>query len=100
MEPLLSLRSYLSEVEKIGELREARGADWDLEIGAIAELSYRSPHPKALLFSEVPGYPTGRVLTGSTGTARRLGLTLRLGGDHTDESLVDALRGKPSEWAA
>jgi 4-hydroxy-3-polyprenylbenzoate decarboxylase len=40
------------------------------------------------------------VLTGSTGSARRLGLTLRLGGDHTDESLVEALRGKPSAWAA
>jgi len=100
MEPLLSLRTFLSDVEKIGELRDVRGADWDLELGAIAELSYRSPSPTALLFSEVRGYRAGRVLTGSTGSARRLGLTLRLGADHTDESLVEALRGKPSAWAA
>ncbi|MFI5891060.1 UbiD family decarboxylase [Actinoplanes sp. NPDC051513] len=100
MEPLLSLRTFLSEVEKIGELGEVHGAHWDLEIGAIAELSYRSPYPKALLFSGIASYSTGRVLTGSTGSARRLGLTLRLGAGHTDESLVEALRGKPSAWAA
>lgn len=100
MEPLLSLRTFLSEVEHKGELRHVRGAHWDLELGAIAELSYRLPEPPALLFEEVTGYSSGRVLTGSTGSARRLGLTLGLGADHTDESLVEALRGKPSRWAA
>ena len=99
-EPLLSLREFLSEVDAIGELRRVPGAHWDLELGAIAELSYRAPEPRALLFTDVAGYPAGRVLTGSTGSARRLGLTLRLGADHTDESLVEALRGKPSWWAA
>ena len=29
-EPLLSLRTFLAEVDKIGELRDVRGADWDL----------------------------------------------------------------------
>jgi UbiD family decarboxylase len=99
-EPLLSLRSYLDSVEAIGELRPVRGAHWDLELGAIAELSYRAPEPKALLFSEIPGYLSGRVLTGSTGSAARLGLTLRLGAKHSDASLVEALRGMPSRWAA
>ena len=99
-EPVLSLRSFLADVEKTGELRRVRGAHWDLELGAIAELSYRAAEPRALLFEEVTGYRSGRVLTGSTGSARRLGLTLRLGADHTDESLVEALRGKPSSWGA
>jgi 4-hydroxy-3-polyprenylbenzoate decarboxylase len=98
-EPLLSLRTFVDAVVTAGELRDVRGAHWDLELGAIAELSYRSAVPKALLFSGISGYATGRVLTGSTGSARRLGLTLRLGADHTDESLVAALRGKPGEWA-
>ncbi|GAA2630015.1 UbiD family decarboxylase [Paractinoplanes durhamensis] len=96
-EPLLSLRTFLTEV---GDVRDVRGAHWDLELGAIAELSYRMPQPPALLFADILGYPSGRVLTGSTGSARRLGLTLRLGADHTDESLVAALRGKPAQWAA
>lgn len=100
-EPLLSLRSYLADIEEMGELGHVRGAHWDLEIGAIAELSYRRPRPKALLFDEIAGYPEGyRVLTGSTGSSRRLGRALDLGSELDDAGLVDALRGKPSRWAA
>lgn len=100
-EPLLSLRTFLEHVEGIGELRHVRGAHWDLELGAIAELSYRMARPPALLFDEIPGYEAGqRVLTGSTASARRLGHALRLGDDLDDKALVAALRGKPSTWAA
>ena len=99
-EPLLSLRAFIAKVASFGELREVRGAHWDLELGAIAELSYRARRPRALLFSDITGYPSGRVLTGSTGSARRLGHTLNLGDEHTDATLVEALRGKPSQWSA
>ena len=100
-EPLLSLRTHIADVEGFGELRHVRGADWDLELGAIAELSYRMPLPPAVLFDEIRGYRPGlRVLTGSTGSPRRLGRTLRLGDDLDDVGLVAALRGKPSRWAA
>jgi 4-hydroxy-3-polyprenylbenzoate decarboxylase len=100
-EPLLSLRTWLDTVEKFGELRRVTGAHWDVELGAIAELSYQRPQPMALLFDDIVGYPSGRrVLTGSTGSARRLGHTLRLGHDLDDAGLVAALRGKPSRWAA
>ena len=110
MEPLLSLRTWLDTVDGLGELRQVRGAHWDVELGAIAELSYQRPNPVALLFDDIVGYPSGRrVLTGSTGSPRRLGHTLRLAGDPAapadvaefdDVSLVAALRGKPSQWAA
>lgn len=100
-EPLLSLRTFVDDVEAMGELRHVEGADWDLEIGAIAELSYRRARPMALLFDDIKGYRRGqRVLTGSTGSARRLARTLRLGADLDDAGVVDALRGKPSAWAA
>lgn len=100
-EPLLSLRSHLDDVEKLGELRHVRGAHWDLELGAIAELSYRTAGSPALLFDEIGDYPAGmRVLTGSTASSRRLGRTLRLGHDLDDKGLVAALRGKPSQWEA
>jgi 4-hydroxy-3-polyprenylbenzoate decarboxylase len=99
-EPLLSLRSFIDVVDSFGELRRVPGADWDLELGAIAELSYRVPRPPAVLFSDIKGYGLGRVLTGSTGSARRLGHTLRLGDALDDAGLVAALRGKPSEWMA
>lgn len=100
-EPLLSLREHIAAIEGFGELRHVRGADWDLELGAIAELSYRMPRPPAVLFDEIRGYRPGlRVLTGSTGSPRRLGRTLRLGDDLDDAGLVEALRGKPGKWAA
>jgi 4-hydroxy-3-polyprenylbenzoate decarboxylase len=100
-EPLLSLRTFIEDVARIGELRHVHGAHWDLEIGGIAELSYRRPKPPALLFDDIVDYPSGhRLLVGSTGTSRRFGRTLRLGDDLDDVGLVEALRGKPSRWAA
>ncbi|SEF37949.1 UbiD family decarboxylase [Amycolatopsis pretoriensis] len=100
-EPLLSLRSHLDAVAGFGELRTVRGAHWDLELGGIAELSYRLPGTPAVLFDEIAGYPAGlRVLTGSTGSPRRFGRSLRLGDDLDDVGVVEALRGKPSRWAA
>ena len=98
-EPLLSLRTFVEQVEKAGELRRVDGAHWDLELGAIAELSYRQADTPALLFDDIVGYPRGfRVLTGSTGSARRLGLALRLGDELDDQGVVAGLRGKPSRW--
>jgi 4-hydroxy-3-polyprenylbenzoate decarboxylase len=100
-EPLLSLRTFIDDVEAMGELRHVRGAHWDLEIGAVAELSYRTPGSPALLFDDIEGYAPGlRVLTGSTASPHRLGRTLRLGSDLDDRALVTALRGKPSDWEA
>lgn len=108
-EPLLSLRSFLAGLAECGELRQVHGADWDLELGAIAQLSYRTARPKALLFDDIKGYPHGqRVLTGSTGSHRRLSRTLRLdaapgnvdelGAASGSSELVDALRGRLSRW--
>lgn len=38
----LDLRTWLAEVEKLGELKHVHGADWDLELGAISELDRKS----------------------------------------------------------
>ena len=93
------LRSWLQLVEGLGEVHHVPGAHWDLEIGAVSEANYRRPSPRALLFDDVPGYPLGsRVLSASMSNARRLGITLRLGTDLDDRSLVQALRSKPGQW--
>lgn len=92
------LRQWLDQVDAIGELARPNGADWNLEIGGISEIDYKKRGP-ALLFDQIKGYPAGyRVLTSSTNSARRLGLTLRMGADHTDASLVAQLRGAPNRW--
>src|SRR5687768_10054139 len=97
----LDLRRWLAQVEKLGELREVRGADWSLELGAISELNVKNDAPPALLFDEIKGYPKGfRVLTCSTSSPARLSSILRLPVQHSHKGLVEALRGKPAQWQA
>lgn len=99
LEDVGDLRGWLELVRDLGELREIEGADWDLEIGAASEVNYKRSSPPALLFDDIQGYSRGaRVLSGSLSNARRLGLTLRLGTDLDDRSLVEALRSKPGQW--
>ncbi|OLF05970.1 ubiquinone biosynthesis protein UbiD [Actinophytocola xinjiangensis] len=99
LDEIVDLRTWLTAVRDIGDLRDVHGADWNLEIGAVSEVNYRLPSPSALLFDQITGYPAGmRVLTSSMSNARRLGLTLRLGTELDDHALVRALRGKPAQW--
>ena len=95
----LDLRRWLSDIEKLGELKHVRGADWNLELGAISELNVKKDVPPALLFDEIKGYPKGfRVLTCSTSSPARLSSILRLPLQKTHNGLVEALRGKPAQW--
>src|SRR3954463_8246371 len=97
----LDLRAWLAEVERLGELRHVRGADWNLELGAISELNVKKDVPPALLFDEIKGYPKGyRVLTCSTSSPARLAAILRLPIQNANHGLVAALRGKPAQWQA
>jgi 4-hydroxy-3-polyprenylbenzoate decarboxylase len=76
--PYEDLRDFIAAVERLDELRPVRGADWDLEIGTLAELNYERGGP-ALLFDEIAGYPRGyRVLTNAVDTPRRALLALEL----------------------
>ncbi|MBW8906190.1 MAG: UbiD family decarboxylase [Betaproteobacteria bacterium] len=97
----LDLRTWLGEVDKLGELKHVRGADWNLELGAISELNVKKDVPPALLFDEIEGYAKGfRVLTCSTSSPARLSSILRLPLQRTHHGLVEALRGKPAQWQA
>src|SRR5690348_1664158 len=97
----LDLRAWLDAVRGLGELREVRGADWNLELGAISELNVKKEAPPALLFDEIAGYAKGfRVLTCSTSSPARLSSILRLGVERAHHALVQKLRGKPKAWQA
>ena len=97
----LDLRAWLAAIDKMGELRELRGADWNLELGAISELNVKKEGAPALLFDEIGGYPKGfRVLTCSTSSPARLSSILRLPPERTHKGLVEALRGRPAKWQA
>ena len=95
------LRTWIEQVERLGELQHVSGAHWDLEIGAISEINYRRKPSAALLFDDIAGYPRGyRVITGTLSNARRMALTLGLDPSLDTASLVHALRGKPMQWEA
>src|SRR5256884_6708275 len=97
----LDLRSWLTQVYELGELKDVRGADWNLELGAISELNVKKERPPALLFDEIARYRKGfRVLTCSTSSPARLSSILRLPIQTTHRRLVDELRGKPRVWQA
>jgi len=95
----LDLRRWLRDIERLGELKEVRGADWNLELATISELNVKKEKPPALLFDEISGYPKGfRVLTCSTSSPARLSSILRLPIKTEHRQLVDELRGKPRVW--
>ncbi len=70
------LRDLLKRSDRMGELKRMDGVDWNLEMGALAEMvCQESPVGKspALLFDNIPGYPKGfRVVSGSTNSTLRL----------------------------
>ena len=77
--PHADLRELLDRVERAGELARIANADWNLEIGTLAEIVYNKlqNNPPAILFDDIPGYPSGyRLLSGMTNSAKRLALTL------------------------
>ena len=76
-QPHLDLREFLTRIERAGELLRIPRADWNLEMGTLAEsVNERSSAP-AILFEEIPGYPKGfRTLSGATNSMKRLAITL------------------------
>jgi hypothetical protein len=95
-----ALRGWLSDVQRIGELLHANGANWDVEMGSITQmLTDRSNNiAPAILFDEVPGYPKGfRALYGHLSTVRRVALTLGLPLNTKWQAIVEraGLLGKP-----
>jgi len=56
------LRDWIEDIRREGLLREIKGADWDLEIGAITDINAKT-NRFTLLFDEIKGYPKGKRLS-------------------------------------
>jgi 4-hydroxy-3-polyprenylbenzoate decarboxylase len=93
------LRTWLEDVEALGQLQRVRGAHWDLEIGALTELTCtKLATPPALLFEDIPDYPPGyRVLTNLLPTVQRLALTTGLPTDLDERGFIAAWRRRLGE---
>lgn len=85
------LREFLERADRAGEVLRISGADWNLEMGALAELvTHKKSEAPAILFENIPGYPPGmRVLSGATNSSKRLAITL---GFPTPSGPLDVVR--------
>jgi 3-polyprenyl-4-hydroxybenzoate decarboxylase len=90
------LREWLEIVDSVGELKKIDGADWNLEMGTLAELLSRetkSGSVPAVLFDNVPGYPKGfRTLFAQNASFKRMALNLGLDMNLSSLDLVRAFR--------
>ena len=84
------LREFIEAAKKVSDWREIKGADWNLEMGALIESTAELiPQPPMLLFDEIKGYPPGfRVAALLYGAYRRVAVGLGLPPDRPKLELV------------
>ncbi|MDP2720026.1 MAG: UbiD family decarboxylase [Dehalococcoidia bacterium] len=88
----MDLRQFINDLEKINEVQVVDGADWDLEIGAITELS-NERKGRALLFDKIKGYPEGfRIIVNLVSTPKRLAAAMGYPADVHSIELVRLLK--------
>ena len=89
------LRALLEIFEEMGEVEHISGADWNLEVGAISEMTAAAKpgRAKAMLFDNIPGYPAGfRILSGGANALKRLAVVLGMPDPENEMDLVKAYR--------
>lgn len=90
----MDLRKYIQQLEKLGEVKQIRGADCDLEVGALTEIAVKKRAP-ALLFDELKGYQPGwRIVTNLLGTSRRLAAAFNIPANTGNIDLVRTIKEK------
>jgi 4-hydroxy-3-polyprenylbenzoate decarboxylase len=95
MQTYRDLRQWMEIVDGMGELQTVRGAHWNLELGAITDAAYHVRGGPAVLFDDIPDYPSGyRVLINTLGSLNRLALTLGLEPAGDAVSLLHRWRAK------
>ena len=89
------LREFIKKADDLGECLVVEGADWDLEIGAIASLRGELPNCPLLVFDKIKGYEAGyRVASNLFTSPQRAALALGLPLGARGADLVKALREK------
>ena len=89
------LRELIERFESMGEIEHVDGADWNLEVAAIAEtVAAKAPgRAPALIFDNIKGYPKGfRIMAGGANGLKRLAVVMDLPEPETEMELVSAMR--------
>ncbi len=88
--PHLDTRDWLQLVDAIGELRVMEGVDWQHSIGRITEMLQHTDGAPAVLFDDIPDYPSGhRLLVNALSTRARIAVSLGLPADIGVMQLMD-----------
>jgi UbiD family decarboxylase len=88
------LRTWLNEVDKLGQLMTVENVHWDLELSTLTEIINERSKPRpALLFDRIKDYPQGyRVAANLVSSVGRLALTLGMKAGMSDMDFVQAWR--------
>lgn len=92
------LRTFISKCRDLGEVKDVKGANRELEIGAIGELFESQPYRPLLLFDAIPGFQDGfrvasNVFAAPRRTALAYGFPLELKGLDLVRAMRDKLKG-------
>ena len=89
------VRPFIKKFEEIDELRNIKGANWNLEIDALSGAYAAASSPPTLLFDSVNDCSNRyRVLTNIHNTQRQTTTSLELDQESGGVELVDAYRNK------
>lgn len=86
------LREWLAEAERLGEVRTVKGANWQEDIGLVAEAILRAENGPCVVFDEVEGCPKGYRLLLNMFAGRRRNMTLGFPTDLSKWELSDGYR--------
>jgi UbiD family decarboxylase len=71
------LRVWIAEMEAANQLQKVSGAELEEEIGGIVDVYQRKIGNKAVLFDDIPGFPSGyRILANILTSIPRINLTI------------------------
>jgi 4-hydroxy-3-polyprenylbenzoate decarboxylase len=88
------LRTWLSDVDNLGQLMAVEDVHWDLELSTLTEIiNERSKTRPAILFDRIKDYPQGyRVAANLVSSTGRLALTLGMDSGLSDIEFIQAWR--------
>jgi len=82
-------REWIKAMEALGEIKQVEGADWNLEIGTIADIYQEKMGLPALIFDKIKGYPPGfRILANSLTSIKRVAYTLGMPPDSNEQDVI------------
>jgi UbiD family decarboxylase len=87
------LRTWIAAMEAADQLQKVTGAELEEEIGGIVDVYQRRIGNKALLFDDIPGFPSGyRILANVLTSIPRINLTIGLPASSKQIDLVQFWR--------